>query len=1187
MSFSQPELSLHPTASAHIDLGDLALGPGDAIGPYTFVRAVGKGGMAWVLLARDPSGQYVALKVLRSSHFDSGLVRFKREFRALSRLRHENIVRVDDYGEYRGHPYFAMEFVQGQDLHQEIRSWKSLTTAQRWARCEDTLADLAQALGYIHRRGLVHRDLKPSNVLVDGNGRSKLTDFGIVKELDPAADAFVSQTLVGTWAYASPEQITGAPLDHRSDLYSLGVILYAMLTGRRPFVASDMAGYLAQHRDAQPKAPAELIPSVPPHLNDICLRLLRKSPRERFQAAGDILSRLSRTTGSDPTLHTTAAWEPPLVGRTFETGLLSDAVSRLTRRSGGVVLIESAEGHGRSRMLDAAIEQGRRIGIPTHVARLTPNQGAWRALMRVAGDMERDLGADSNSQLRKAMRAFTQGGGRIAGDLRYQLFDGIRDALSTLLEVGPGILAFDDLHHAPAPVLQLLGYLARTCIARDSQPLLIVATVRADVPTPALRGFRDGTELGLAPLRVELGPLRATDVQELLDRSLEGAERPADLAQRVLLETGGSPLLLTETVRTLRETGCTDDIDEDDATEVVPVDARVPPAIRQAVARRTQDLSRSERMLLEGLAIHGHELDLDVLVEATYRFAQEAPPDQTRARTGNDGDDLLDRVDDLIDRELIVERQAGQRSVVEFTQPRDGEVIRRDMPQSRKTRWHALLARALDQAPVKSPVAAEAIGEHFRLAGEDGPAWLFLTQAAKALWTRSLVGEAEAVAEKAWQLEAAARDAISADRFAQGRVDLLQVRSAVLFNRGRWLDARQALSALRGAALVIGDDTLAATTGLDLGTTLRRLGMEEEGEAIVEAMLAGARAAGDQVAVVDALHRLAVFAWERGDLGSCEDYATQALRLAQGPEMRASRANIHNALATVQASRGQLAAATAGLIESGEIHRELGNKRAEAVAIGNQAELLMLQGSLSEAVRRSEQALELSRAVLYREGEAFVLRVRGMARMEAGQWGAAARDFQACLDALMDIGGGGDTVAARYFMARLQLDRGQLAAARRQVEDGLYTAKQADPESYGPLLRALGARVQALEGEEERARVTAAEVSRLLPLLPLPRRMQLLLDLADIYLLLGELERTAAAAREAATATSSRGLRCWALRAWMVVAETTDDPTESHAATRTAAALARSLRAELDPYLAPEFEARPGIGTLLWASGGG
>ena len=130
---SPAELSLHARKPKPIDLGELRLKEGDRIGDYVYERAVGKGGMAWVLLARDDRKKPIALKVLRSNRLSSGLVRFKREFRALSRLRHDNIVQVDDYGDIQGHPYFTMEFVDGRDLHQEIRSWKRLKVAQRWA----------------------------------------------------------------------------------------------------------------------------------------------------------------------------------------------------------------------------------------------------------------------------------------------------------------------------------------------------------------------------------------------------------------------------------------------------------------------------------------------------------------------------------------------------------------------------------------------------------------------------------------------------------------------------------------------------------------------------------------------------------------------------------------------------------------------------------------------------------------------------------------------------------------------------------------------------------------------------------------------------------------------------------------------------------------------------------------------
>src|SRR5690606_32452645 len=159
-----------------LEMGGVIIHPGSRIGSYVFLREIGSGGMARVLLAKDPEGELVALKVLRKNRFKTGLVRFRREFRALFRISHPNVIRVDAYGDLFGHPYIAMEHVEGPDLHAAIRSFRGWEPQQRWDRCEEILVDLCRALAAIHRRGLVHRDLKPSNVLISREGVCKLTD---------------------------------------------------------------------------------------------------------------------------------------------------------------------------------------------------------------------------------------------------------------------------------------------------------------------------------------------------------------------------------------------------------------------------------------------------------------------------------------------------------------------------------------------------------------------------------------------------------------------------------------------------------------------------------------------------------------------------------------------------------------------------------------------------------------------------------------------------------------------------------------------------------------------------------------------------------------------------------------------------------------------------------------------------
>src|SRR5688572_4963585 len=380
-----------PQEEEPIEMGGVVLNPGSRIGNYVFLREIGSGGMARVLLAKDPSEELVALKVLRKNRFKTGLVRFRREFRALSRISHPNVIRVEAYGDLFGHPYIAMEYVDGPDLHTLIRSFRHWDDRKRWRRCEEILVELCRALAAIHRRGLVHRDLKPSNVLMTKDGVCKLTDFGIVKDLDPSSDPQMSTTLVGTWAYASPEQISGNPIDHRSDLYSLGVILFAMLTGKRPFVANDMAGYLALHRDRPAPAPRDVNREIPDHLDEICRRLLQKAPRDRYQSAQEILFRLEAEERV-PLPSVADGWEPPLVGRDLEIERIGDAVAGLTARRGGVLVLEGDDGSGKSRLLSAAVERARMLGIPFHREEFQREAPAFSVTIRMVREVLTELG---------------------------------------------------------------------------------------------------------------------------------------------------------------------------------------------------------------------------------------------------------------------------------------------------------------------------------------------------------------------------------------------------------------------------------------------------------------------------------------------------------------------------------------------------------------------------------------------------------------------------------------------------------------------------------------------------------------------------------------------------------------------------------------------------------------------------
>ncbi|MFT4978199.1 MAG: hypothetical protein ACI8S6_004107, partial [Myxococcota bacterium] len=755
-------------------MGGVTIEPGHFIGPYRYERQIGKGGMANVVLARDPGGDPVALKILKASRFKTGLSRFRREFRALIKVRHPNVIAVESYGDIYGHPYIAMEYVEGPDLHKTIRGFRELQPAERWRRVEQILADMSAGLKHIHARGLVHRDLKPSNVLIDANGRCRITDFGIVKLLDAdSTDPHVSTTLVGTWAYASPEQISGRSIDHRSDLYSLGVILYAMLTGRRPFSAQSMGGYLELHQRKAPRPPSQLYAAVPPHLEAICLQLLAKAPRDRPQSADDILAALGQGERPETTAEAVpAGWQPPMVGRTRQTEQLESAVSALTRRQGGAVLVRGAEGTGKTRLLHHAARYARRLDIPTDILDLNASDGAMAAALRLADRYSRELGGIAPPVLGASIAAFARGEGDRDRDLRYLLFDALRDTLRVLLASTPRVLIIDNLHHASQPVMTLLGYLSRALPARR-EGLLLIAAARDDLDSSALRWTTSPEELGFVAAELVVPPLSAADVGVLVVRLLGHSTGTDALAERLWRETEGNPLFVAEFIRSLIQRGAIlhgagGALElSGDGQSLATGELEIPPGVRQVVENRLAPLSAADRAIVSVIAAAGQPVEIDVLLDVV----------------AGDEEDALDRIERLTAEGLLAVRRVGLDPLFDVSHRKYGEVLLQSMSSAEQASLHLRLGQVLEAAYGDRPASAEVIGEQYRRAGDAPAAWRHLARAARYLQQRSLLAEASLLLEHLSPMEKAARAELPAEVYALHRRQLLQIRGEILLNQ--------------------------------------------------------------------------------------------------------------------------------------------------------------------------------------------------------------------------------------------------------------------------------------------------------------------------------------------------------------------------------------------------------------------
>lgn len=498
--------------------------PSERIGDYLLLAEIGRGGMGVVYRARDErSGQQVALKMLSpeaQSHKDSTL-RFKREFRAIRRVVHPNVVRVFEAGGYRGAPYFTMELVEGCN----IRTWldgdvpivhsgkdpppaSALSLEQRTRlnepiriqRLAEATVQVCFALSAIHAHRIIHRDLKPDNILVTPNGVVKLMDFGIAKQLAEAEPSTSGGMVVGTFKYLSPEQALGQDIDGRADLYCFGIVLYELLSGRHPFYSETSVGYAYQHARSKPHPISRFNPEVDQRLAAVAERLLAKEPADRYPTSDDLMAAVKEAvSGLDERVKqlkaSTKRFAPPpfqmsrdplfapaLVGRDREKQSLLTAVDRLLSGHGRFVVTSGASGSGKSRLLRDVSVEARDMGAEFLFGRAAVNERApyapvieifeniARALAsRPRKDVNHILGMDGPVLARYLPSIAALPGvdkkqiqGLAPEDEQIRFRAAVAEVLGRYCEEKPRILVLDDLHVADELTIDLVRHLAGT-----------------------------------------------------------------------------------------------------------------------------------------------------------------------------------------------------------------------------------------------------------------------------------------------------------------------------------------------------------------------------------------------------------------------------------------------------------------------------------------------------------------------------------------------------------------------------------------------------------------------------------------------------------------------------------------------------------------------------------------------------
>ena len=379
--------------------------PGPTVfnGRYELHRRLGRGGMAEVFLARDQLlDRPVAVKVLFPEFAtDPAFVeRFRREATAAANLNHPNIVGVYDWGEADGTYFIVMEYVDGRTLSEILRAEGPLHPD----RVADVGADVAAALGFAHRNGVVHRDVKPGNVLVTAAGQVKVADFGIARAITANADENLTQvgTVMGTATYFSPEQARGDAVDPRSDIYSLGCVLYELLVAARRSAATRPVAIAYKHVQESPVPPRQLNPELPAAIEAIVLKCLAKNPANRYPSAEDLRADLRRFREGSGILA-----EPvmvPLVDPGATSVVAATAAVAGRRRRAATTTRTTTSRSGRSRWFLAradraarpagrdalpagpAVQRRRRPGAPRRSRCRTSSASRWRRPQRILED---------------------------------------------------------------------------------------------------------------------------------------------------------------------------------------------------------------------------------------------------------------------------------------------------------------------------------------------------------------------------------------------------------------------------------------------------------------------------------------------------------------------------------------------------------------------------------------------------------------------------------------------------------------------------------------------------------------------------------------------------------------------------------------------------------------------------------
>jgi tetratricopeptide (TPR) repeat protein len=589
-----------------------------AVGPYRVLRSVARGGMAEVFEVVDPVlGEHHALKLLHRT--GTALQRFHREYEAMVRLNHPNVVRVYQFGEHEGWPWLSMEMLDGHPAQVFARDLGEPGATSRTSEMLRVGHELARALDHLHRRGLVHRDLKSANVLILPDRRVKLVDFGTARVDGALARITRENEFLGTFAYASPEQLEGKVVDGRSDLYSLGVLLYRLFTGVLPFRGDSPQEIAHQHRKVAPRPMAEVVSGLPPHLDDLVLALLEKDPAMRPERGHLVADWLQEIAGGSFARFERPELRPAgrAVGRESEFAAVESFLDAL--RPASVASFSGPAGSDQGAMMAVVREAVARRGWRAVTVGIGPDDDLSSVEQMIA-DLAHGVDGPTVGQATAALRR--SGRSALSPARRREVLRAIGPTvLAAAAQEAPLVVTLEGMRFATESLADLLSRWRATLRDRRSPALFVTDHPLSD--TEEAEAVRRGSR---SRVRIPLPPLDPHAVSLVVGSMLLRRPPPAPVGRQIHAASGGLPVFIGDVVEDLVAGGLlrVNGADENRVDWAAVDDIRCPATATAHGLALLRAVGASGRRVLEVLAVVGGEAEISLIAATLGVTVDEA-----------------------------------------------------------------------------------------------------------------------------------------------------------------------------------------------------------------------------------------------------------------------------------------------------------------------------------------------------------------------------------------------------------------------------------------------------------------------------------------------------------------------------------------------------------------------------------